>query len=142
MTRITLEQANTIIEAVFAKGKELALKPLGAAVVDAGGHIIAFQRQNGAPFGRLQLAHGKAAGALSLGISSRTIAAAAVERPWLFSTLAASTPYPLIAAAGGVIIVDEDGAPIGAVGVTGDTSDNDELCAIAGIVKAGLTVQK
>lgn len=141
MTHIMLEQANIVIEAALAKGAELGLKPLSVAVVDAGGHVIAFQRQDQASFARFQIAHGKAAGALALGVSSRQIGDMAIERPWFINALATSAPHALIPAAGGIIIVDAAGNPIGAVGVTGDTSDNDEKCAIAGIEAAGLKVQ-
>jgi uncharacterized protein GlcG (DUF336 family) len=81
MTRITLDQANTLIAAAFAHGADAKLKPLAAAVLDAGGHLIAFQRQDGASIGRLQVAVGKASGALFLGVSSRKIADMAAERP-------------------------------------------------------------
>ncbi|MBB4859686.1 uncharacterized protein GlcG (DUF336 family) [Novosphingobium chloroacetimidivorans] len=141
MSRINLDQANTCIAATFAKGAELGLKPLSAAVVDAGGHMIAFQRQDGASFGRMQIAQGKAAGALALGVSSRKVADMAVERPWFVGALAASASHAVIPAAGGVIVVDQSGAVIGAVGVTGDTSDNDEIAALAGILAAGLRPQ-
>ncbi|MEQ1608026.1 MAG: heme-binding protein [Hyphomonadaceae bacterium] len=140
MSRISLKQANVIIEAALAKGVEAKMKPLSVAVVDAGGHLIAFQRQDGASIARFQIAAGKATGALALGVSSRKVAEIAVERPTFFAGLAAAAPAGVIAAAGGVIIV-ENGAPIGAVGVTGDTSDNDELAAFAGIAAAGLTAQ-
>ncbi|HUD90245.1 GlcG/HbpS family heme-binding protein [Sphingobium sp.] len=141
MNRISLGQANSIIAAAFAKGAELALKPLSVAVLDAGGHLIAFQRQDGASFGRLQIAQGKAAGALALGVSSRKVGDMAVERPWFVGAMAASAPHPVIPAAGGVIVVDEAGEPLGAVGVTGDTSDNDEIASLAGIAAAGLAAQ-
>lgn len=141
MTRVTLEQANTIITAAFAKGQDLGLKPLSVVVVDAGAHVIAFQRSDGASFGRMQIALGKAAGALALGVSSRAVSDMAVERPWFIGAFASSAPHPVVPAAGGLIIVDSDGMPIGAVGVTGDTSDNDEIAARAGIEAAGLTAQ-
>lgn len=141
MTRISLDQANKLIAGAFAKGQELGLKPLSVAVVDAGGHLIAFQRQDGASFARLQIAQGKAAGALAMGVSSRKIADIASERPTFIAALAASAPHALVPAAGGIILVDGSGAPIGAAGVTGDTSDNDELCALDGAAAAGLTVQ-
>ncbi|MDE2442548.1 MAG: heme-binding protein, partial [Betaproteobacteria bacterium] len=79
--------------------------------------------------------------ALALGVSSRTVGDMAVERPWFVGAFAASAPHAVIPAAGGLIVVDEAGAPIGAVGVTGDTSDNDEACALAGIAAAALAVQ-
>ena len=142
MTRITLDQANNIVTAAFAKGKELGLKPLGVAVLDAGGHLIAFQRQDGASSLRLQIAMGKASGALGLGISSRKIAEMAADRPSFVASLGPIAPHGVVPAPGGVIVVDGEGLPIGAVGITGDTSDNDEACALAGIAAAGLTPQK
>lgn len=141
MSRITLEEANRAIAGAFAEGRALKLKPLSVAVVDAGGHLIAFQRGEGASFARAQIAQGKAAGALAIGASSRKLGEMAVERPWFIGAFAASAPHPVIPAAGGVIVVDDAGAPIGAVGVTGDTSDNDELAALAGIAAAGLRAQ-
>jgi uncharacterized protein GlcG (DUF336 family) len=138
---ISLQQANDIIQAVFEKGRELALKPLSVAVLDAGGFPIAFQRQDGASTLRFAIATGKASGALSLGISSRKIADMAAERPTFVNSIGTLTPQGIVPAAGGVIFVDEQGRPIGAVGTTGDTSDNDELCTLAGISAAGLTAQ-
>ena len=141
MTRITLENANSIIAAAFAKGGALALKPLSVSVLDAGGHMIAFQRQDGASTLRPQIATAKASGALALGVSSRKIGDMAAERPTFVGSLGAIAPHGVVPAAGGVIVVGADGLPIGAVGVTGDLSDNDEICALAGIAAAGLTAQ-
>jgi uncharacterized protein GlcG (DUF336 family) len=138
-SRITLEQANTIIAAAFAKGRELKLKPLSVVVVDAGGHVQAFQRADGASSMRLAIALGKAAGALALGVNSRRSGEMAAERPPFLAAASGLVPHGLIPAAGGVIVKGADGFPIGAVGVTGDTSDNDELCTLAGIAAAGLT---
>lgn len=141
MSRITLNQANTIIEAALAKGAELGLKPLSVSVLDAGGHMIAFQRQDRASSLRERIASGKASGALALGVSSRKIGEMAAERPSFVASLGAMATHGIIPAAGGVIVVDAEGLPIGAVGITGDTSDNDEACALAGIAAAGLTAQ-
>ena len=140
MNRPTLAQARKIIDAALARGAELSLKPLSVAVLDAGGHLVAFDRQDGASTLRPQIAAGKASGALSLGISSRKIGEMAAERPSFVASLSGIAPGGIIPAAGGVIIV-HNGQPIGAVGVTGDTSDNDEICALAGIAAAGLTPQ-
>jgi hypothetical protein len=140
MNRITLDLANKIIAGAQAKGAEMKIKPLSVAVVDAGGHLIAFQRADGGSLMRFQIAAGKAAGALSFGVSSRKVAEMATDRPTFFAGVVAAAPLGAIAAAGGVIIV-ADGLAIGAVGVTGDTSDNDELAALAGIAAAGLTAQ-
>lgn len=141
MTKVTLERASVLIAAAFAKGRELGLKPLTVAVLDAGGHVIALQRQDGASTHRPQIAIGKAAGALALGVSSRKIGEMAAERPTFIAALGPIFPQGVIPAAGGIILVGAEGAPIGAVGITGDTSDNDEACALAGVAAAGLKPQ-
>src|SRR6185312_4102640 len=130
MSRITLDQANRIIAAAFARGAELGLKPLSVAVLDPGGHLIAFQRADKASSWRAQIAAGKAAGALGLGVSSRKIGEMAAERPSFVAALGTAAPQGMIPAAGGIIVVDGTASPLGAVGVTGDTSDNDEICAL------------
>jgi uncharacterized protein GlcG (DUF336 family) len=135
---LTLSHANSIIAGAFAKGQALGLKPLSVAVLDPGGHLIAFQRQDGSSTLRPQIAAGKAGGALALGVSSRKIAEMAAERPSFVASLGPISPYGIIPAAGGVLISGAGGAVIGAVGVTGDLSDNDELCALAGVEAAGL----
>ena len=141
MNRITLDQANRIISGIFQKGAELKLKPLSAAVLDPGGHVIAFQRQDGASIMRFQIAAGKAAGALALGVSSRKIGEMAAERPSFVASLGPIAPQGLIPAAGGLLVA-AGGDVLGAVGVTGDSSDNDEACAKAGIAAAGLTLKE
>lgn len=140
-TGISLGQASTVVAAAIAEGTRLGLKPLSVAVLDAGGHLVAFERQDGASTLRPQIAVAKAAGALALGISSRRIADMASERPSFVASLSTLAPAGVVPAAGGVIVIDDGGAAIGAVGVTGDTSDQDELCALAGIAAAGLAAQ-
>ena len=140
MNRVTLEQANRIVMGAFQKGAELKLKPLSVAVLDPGGHLIAFQRQDGASTMRFQIASGKASGALALGVSSRKIGEMAAERASFVASLGPIAPHGVIPAAGGVIVVG-DGGILGAVGVTGDSSDNDEISALAGIAAAGLKAQ-
>lgn len=141
MAYISLDQANAIIKAAFVKGAELGLQPLSIVVLDAGGHPIAFQLQDGASTLRFAIAAGKAGGALALGQSSRNVAEIAADRPNFIASLGPLSPHGVVPAAGGIIVVDEDGRPVGAVGVTGDTSNNDELCALAGVAAAGLTAQ-
>jgi uncharacterized protein GlcG (DUF336 family) len=141
VTRITLENANRVIAAAFAKGSELGFKPLSVAVLDAGGHLIAFQRQDGSSTLRPQIATAKASGALALGVSSRRIGEMAAERPTFVGSLGAIAPHGVVPAAGGVIVVGADRLPIDAVGVTGDLSDKDEIFALAGIAAAGLKPQ-
>ena len=141
MNRINLDQANRAIAGALAKGTALKLKPLSVVVLDPGGHVIAFQRQDGASTMRFEIAVGKASGALALGMSSRKIAEMAAERPSFVASLGPLAPRGVIPAAGGVLVVDASGNILGAVGITGDTSDNDEACALAGIEAAGLKVQ-
>lgn len=142
MSHVSLALANAIIDGAFAKGAELGLQPLSVIVLDAGGHPIAFRRQDGASSLRFAIAAGKAGGALSLGVSSRKVADMAAERPTFVTSLSALSPYGMIPAAGGTIIVNDEDQPIGAVGVTGDTSNNDEICGLAGIEVARLKSQK
>lgn len=137
MPRLSLEQANIIASGAIAKGRKLALKPLCVAVLDGGGHLLALQREDGASNLRPQIAMAKASGALGLGVSSRTIGDMATDRPSFIAALAALRDAEIIPAAGGVILrINEQ--TVGAVGVTGDTSDNDEACALAGASKAGI----
>lgn len=138
---ITTQAARTIIDTALAEGNRLGLKPLTVAVLDGGGHLIALQRGDGASFLRPQIAIAKAYGALGLGVSSRAIGEMAGERPSFVAALGHIAAGGVVPAAGGVIVVDQQGILIGAVGITGDTSDNDERCALAGISAAGLLAQ-
>jgi uncharacterized protein GlcG (DUF336 family) len=138
---ITLAQANAIIAAALKKGHEMKLKPLSVAVLDPGGHLVAFQREDGASNLRPQIAAGKASGALAIGVSSRKLGEMAAERPTFIAAVSQIATGGLVPAAGGVLITDKAGVLIGAVGVTGDTSDNDEACALAGVEAAGLSVK-
>ena len=138
---ITLEQANAVIDGVLAKGQQADLKPLAVAVVDPAGQLIAFQRSNGSPNLRPAIAIGKAAGAVGLGMSSRRLGEMALDRPHFIAAISHLAPQGLVPVAGGVIMVDDASRSIGAVGVSGDTSDNDEVCALAGIASAGLKAQ-
>lgn len=136
---ISLEQAQTIVTAGLAEGRKLGLKPISVAVLDPGGHLVAFAREDGSSNLRPQIAAAKASGALALGVSSRVIGEMAIDRPTFINAAAGLNPAGIVPAAGGVLIRDAGGKVIGAVGVTGDLSDNDELCALAGIVAAGLS---
>lgn len=137
MSQLTLQAAKTVIETAFAKGRELGLKPLSVAVVDAGGHVKAFERQDGASFLRFKIAFGKAYGSIALGAGSRALHARAERQAYFINAVNALADGNLVPVAGGVVIRDAQGNAIGAVGVTGDTSENDEACALAGIEAAG-----
>src|SRR5262249_62100537 len=114
-------------------------EPLSVAVLDAGGHLVAFKREDRSGILRFDIAFGKAWGALGMGLGSRPLAGRAHKQPGFFTALAAASGGRLIPAPSGVLIRDKDGDVGGAVGISGDVSDNDEECAIAGIQAAGLT---
>lgn len=136
---ITLDQARTIIQAALAHGHEHGFRPLSVAVLDSGGHLTAFEREDGSSNRRFEIAHGKAHGAISFGLGSRRLGEMAVERPHFIAGVTSAFGGAVVPVPGGVIVVDGDGQPVGAVGVSGDTSDNDEAAAVAGIEAAGLT---
>ena len=135
---LTLAAAQTIMTAALAKGREMNLNPLTVAVLDAGGHLQALLREDGTSTLRANIAQGKAGGALALGINSRAIGERAENQAYFVQACNALAGGRLVPVAGGVLIKDAGGTTIGAVGITGDSSDNDEACAIAGIQAAGL----
>ena len=138
---LTLEKAQTIIEAGFAKGADLGLKPLSICVLDAGGHPVAFARQDGSSNLRFKIAQGKAYGAISLGMGSRAIFERAQQQPYFVDSLNTMVDGAMVPVPGGALVLDADGKIIGGVGVTGDTSDNDEIACVAGIEAAGFKAQ-
>ena len=138
MTPITLEQAQTIIAGALAKGAVEDMNGLCVVVLDAGGRIIASVRQDGVSFGRIDVAHAKAFGAISIGLNSRAIEQMAIDRPHFIGGVSGAIGGALVPVAGGVIVLDGEAIRVGAVGISGDTSDNDELAAVAGIESAGL----
>jgi uncharacterized protein GlcG (DUF336 family) len=140
MSQLTLDQASAVLDGVRQYGRRTGLQPLSIAIVDAGGHLLAFNREDG-PGAALRpaIAIGKAFGAVGLGRSSRAIGEMAVERPHFVNGLVGASGGRMVPVPGGVLIKDAVGTIVGAVGVTGDTSDNDEAAAVAGIEAAGLT---
>jgi len=141
MAEITLTKANRMIGAALAKAKELGLKPLAVVVLDAGGHVKAAQRQDGASILRFEIASGKAYGALCVGSGSRWLHEQASERAHFLEGLSAVSGGKIVPVPGGVLVRRGNGELAGAVGISGDTSDNDEACAIAGIEASGFTPQ-
>ena len=135
---VTLAQASTIVDTALKKGREMKFQPLTVAVLDPGGHLVAFKREDKSGILRFDIAYGKAWGALGMGFGSRTLAERAAATPQFFTMLAAASGGRIVTNPGGVLIRDAGGNIIGAVGISGDTSDNDEKCAIAGIEAAGL----
>jgi uncharacterized protein GlcG (DUF336 family) len=135
---LTLSSALTIAQTCLAEGQKLGFAPLCVVVLDAGGHSLALLRDERASIYRPEIATAKAAGCLGMGFGGREIAKRAAAVPNFIAALNTIFPKGILPVPGGVLIRDATGALIGAVGVTGDTSDNDELCALAGIAAAGL----
>ena len=140
MTSLTLNHANTIVEAALAAGKEHGMMPLTVAVLDAGGHLVALQRQDGSGILRVEIARGKAWASLGMGVPSRLLRdRLSPERQYFITGLVGASDGKFICVPGGVLIYGEKGGPvIGAVGISGDTSDKDEFACIAGVKAAGL----
>lgn len=138
---LTLDQALTIARETIAEGTARGFAPLCVAVLDTGGHPVALLRGDGASISRPEIATAKAAGCLGMGFGGRELARRAEAMPQFFAALAAVFPKGIVPVAGGVLIRDGEGNLLGAVGVTGDTSDNDEACALAGIAAAGLVAE-
>jgi uncharacterized protein GlcG (DUF336 family) len=140
MRGISLDEANKIISGTFASAKKRKAYALAAIVLDAGGRVKAFQKQDGASLLRFEIAYGKAFGALGLNRSSRQVLQKAREKPLFMQSLVELSDGPLFLEAGGQLIRDPDGEVVGALGVTGDVNEVDDLCAIDGIHVAGFRV--
>ena len=141
MNDLTLRKAKIIIRKALEKGKELGFKPLSVAVLDAGGHLIAFERSDGAAPGRVAIATGKAYGAVMLGMAGREQMARAEQQAYFMQAVNGALQGQVVPVPGGVLIRDVKLNVVGAVGVTGDLSDNDEICAIAGVEATNLTAE-
>ena len=135
---ISLDQARTMVSVARKTGRDLGLKPLTVCVLDAGGHLLAFEREDGASPGRFEIARGKAYGAVMLGMPGSAQMARAEGQAYFMAAVNGAFGGKVVPVPGGVLVV-KDGAVLGAVGVTGDTSDNDAAAAVAGIEAAGFT---
>ncbi|WP_071466574.1 GlcG/HbpS family heme-binding protein [Polynucleobacter asymbioticus] len=138
MTLLSLAQANLIADKALEKAESLGFQPQTVAVLDAGGHIKVIKRSDGASLLRPEIAFGKAWGVLGMGFGGRDLAKRAEQAPAFFTALNAISNGRMVPVAGGVLIKDAQNEIIGSVGISGDTSDNDEVCAVAGVIAAGL----
>jgi uncharacterized protein GlcG (DUF336 family) len=138
---INLQTARTIIGEALAAARAKGVKPLTVVVLDAGGHVVAAEREDGSSNKRFEIASGKAQGALALGMGSRALMTRAEQQPYFIAAATAAVGGSLIPVPGGVLVRDPAGNLIGAVGVSGETSDNDETAAVAGVEAAGLQAQ-
>jgi uncharacterized protein GlcG (DUF336 family) len=135
---LTLAQASTVVDVALKTGREKKFAALSVAVLDAGGHLVAFKREDKSGILRFDIAFGKAWGALGMGFGGRTLAGRAPKSQLFFTMLAAASQGRFVPVVGGILIRDTAGDVIGAVGISGDTSENDEMCGLAGIEAAGL----
>jgi uncharacterized protein GlcG (DUF336 family) len=138
---ITLTAARDIVAAARAHSTENGFKPLTVVVLDAGGHVVAAEREDGSSIKRFEIAFGKAHGALALGMGSRSIMARAEQQPFFIAAATSAVGGALIPVPGGVLVRGKDSGLMGAVGISGDTSDNDEAAAVAGISAVGFVAQ-
>ena len=138
MARLTLQAASQIVDTALARGREHRMLRLTVAVLDAGGHLVALKREDGSGILRPEIAIGKAWGALGMGFSSRLLRDRLTDRPTFVTALAAASEGRFVPVPGGVLIRAADGEVLGAAGISGDTSDKDEYCAIEGVKAARL----
>ena len=135
---ISLQQAVLIAEKSLERGRELGFEPLTVVVLDDGGQVKVILRDDGCSLLRPEIATGKAAGALNMGFGGRKLARRAAKMPMFFTALNAMSDGRMVTVPGGVLMRDAQGVVVGAVGISGDVSENDEICAVAGIKAAGL----
>jgi len=139
MSKLTLKQANTIIDKALEKARTMKIKPLAVVVLDDAGNVKAAQREDGASMFRFDVAQGKAWASVAMGASSRALAKRAKDNPNFFITLSATAKGRFLPQTGGVVIKDEKGEVLGAAGASGGTGEEDEEACVAGIQAAGLT---
>jgi uncharacterized protein GlcG (DUF336 family) len=135
---VTLAQASSIVDVALKKARELKQMPQTVVVLDTGGHLVCAKREDGSGIIRFEVAVGKAYGALGMGWGSRTMMERAAQNPNFFAAIAAASGGRLVPNPGGVLIRGADNRVLGAIGISGDTGDNDEIIAVAGIEAAGL----
>ena len=135
---ISLAQASTIVDAALKAARDQKQMPQTIVVLDAGGHVVCVKREDGSGIIRFEIAVGKAYGALGMGWGSRTSMERATQNPNFFAAVEAASGGRLVPNPGGVLIRDAANVIVGAVGISGDTGDNDEIIAVAGIAAAGL----
>lgn len=137
MMALTLEQAQSIVAGAIGAARQRGAQPLAMLVLDSGGHPIAFAREDGATIFRFDIARAKALGALGMGADTRVLAERAMGNPLFFQSVSIATGGGIAFSPGGVVIRDAKGIILGAIGISGDTGDCDEECALAGLRQAG-----
>ncbi len=139
MPTFTLSQATELVDGALSKARELGLNPMTVAVLDAGGHLLCLKREDGSSLLRPQIAQAKAWGSLGMGVGGRSLAARAATHPSFVAALGDLSGGQVVPVPGGILVQSMQGEVLGAIGVTGDLSDQDEACALAAIESAGFT---
>ena len=139
VSSLKFQISEVIADSVIAVAREHNTLPMSVAILDSGGHLMNFKREDGASLLRAEISFGKAYAVLGMGMSSRTIRDVFNDRPVFQNAIATASSGRFIPVPGGVSIINEEGLIIGAVGVSGDSSECDEFCAIKGIESAGLS---
>lgn len=142
MQTLSLAQASVIVDAALEMARSLDCKPLTVAVLDAGGHLVALKREDHSSILRPQIAEAKAWGALGMGLGGRTLAERAAAAPAFYTALNSVSGGRIVPVPGGVLVRDERGHVLGAVGVSGDHPEHDESCAVFGIQRTGLVADE
>ena len=138
MAELSISKSRSIIRGIFKKSREMELKPLSVIVLDAGGNVKAFEREDGASPGRFEIAHGKAYGVVMTGMSGSALKKRAEDQAYFVAALNGAFGGRVVPVPGGVLVRDSRERLLGAIGVTGDTSENDAEVAVAGVTAAGL----
>ena len=141
MSEMSLSKARNVVRGIMKAGREMELKPLSVVVLDTGGHVKVFEREDGASPGRFDIARGKAYGVIMTGMTGSALQARADEQAYFVTALNGAFDGKVVPVKGGVLVRDKKGRICGAVGVTGDTSDNDAKAAVQGIEGAGLMAE-
>ena len=135
---VSLDQARIIADSSLIKGRELNLKPLSVVVIDQRASVVISLSEDGCSQMRQRIALGKAKAAIQLGLGTRALMKRAEEQAYFIQSMNGLSNGEFVPVPGGVLLHDQDGILIGAVGISGDTSDNDEAAALAGIAAANL----
>lgn len=135
---LLLEVADRVVDAALAEAAEREFPPMTVVVLDTGGHVLVTKRDERAAIGRVEIAMGKAHGCLAMGFGGRELARRADAVPKFFTAIGSVLPHGIVPVAGGALIRDQDGTLLGSIGISGGTSDDDDICAVAGVAAAGL----
>jgi uncharacterized protein GlcG (DUF336 family) len=138
---ITLEQARAVVDGALAKARDLELKPVSVAVLDDRGSLVVAASEDGVSAMRARIAHGKANAAIQLGMGTRALMNRAEQQAYFIQAMNGLAGGDMVPVPGGLLLRNGSGELLGAVGISGDASDNDEAAALGGVEAAGLVAE-